>query len=133
MGWTESPPAFSAVADIINAELELSNAIPPQHPLEGPTSSQVPLDPSAPDQFPIHHEAGPLRPRVAYVDVFVDDFIKAMHCWFNCIRVRRTTFHGIDLVFRPNDDLDGDRKQPISVKKLLKGDDFWSTQKINLG
>jgi len=56
MGWTESPPAFSAVtetvADIINAELESSNAIPPLHPLEGPASSQVPLDPSAPDQFP---------------------------------------------------------------------------------
>jgi len=39
----------------------------------------------------------------------------------------------IDSVFKPNDELDDDRKQPISVKKLLKGDDFWSTQKIIIG
>jgi len=88
MGWTGSPPAFSAatatVADIINAELESSNTIPPLHPLEGPASLQVPLEPSAPDQFPIH-EAGPIRPPLAYVDVFVDDFIKAAQGWFNCI------------------------------------------------
>jgi len=136
MGWTESPPAFSAametVANIINAELESSKTIPPPHPLEGPASSQVPLEPLAPDQFPIH-ESGRIRPPLAYVDLFVDNFIKAAQGWFNCIRVRRTIFHGIDLIFRPNDDLDGDQKQPISVRKLLKGDNFWSTQKIILG
>jgi len=64
---------------------------------------------------------------------FVDDFIKAVQGWFNCIRVRRTTFHSIDLIFRPNDEHDEGRKQPISEKKLQKGDDFWSTQKIILG
>jgi len=136
MGWTESPPAFSAAtetaADIINAELEASNDMPPPHPLEGLASSQVPLTPSPPDLFPIH-EAGPIRPPLAYVDVFVDDFIKAVQGWFNCIRVRRTTFHSIDLIFRPNDEHDDGRKQPISEKKLQKGDDFWSTQKIILG
>jgi len=136
MGRTESPPAFSAAtetaADIINAELESSNDMPPPHPLEGLASSQVPLAPSPPDLFPIH-EAGPIRPPLAYVDVFVDDFIKAVQGWFNCIRVRRTTFHSIDLIFRPNDEHDEGRKQPISEKKLQKGDDFWSTQKIILG
>jgi len=136
MGWTESPPAFSAAtetaADIINEELESSNDMPPPHPLEGLASSQVPLTPSPPDLFPIH-ETGPIRPPLAYVDVFVDDFIKAVQGWFNCIRVRRTTFHSIDLIFRPNDEHDDGRKQPISEKKLRKGDDFWSTQKIILG
>jgi len=72
MGWTESPPAFSAatetVAGIINAELESSNTIPPPHPLEGPASLQVPLEPSAPDQFPIQ-ESGPIHPPLAYVEV----------------------------------------------------------------
>jgi len=82
MGWTESHPAFSAatetVADIINAELESSNAIPPPpHSLEGPASSQVLLEPSSLDLFPIH-EAGPIDSPLAYVDVFVDDFIKAV-------------------------------------------------------
>jgi hypothetical protein len=136
MGWTESPPAFSAgtetVADIINTELESSNDVPPPHPLEEVASTPVPLVPSPPDPFPIH-EAGPIRPPLAYVDVYVDDFIKAAQGWFNCLRVRRTTFHAIDLVFRPNDELDDGRKQPISIKKLQKGDDFWSTQKIILG
>jgi len=100
--------------------------------LEEVASTPVPLVPSPPDPFPIH-EAGPIRPPLAYVDVYVDDFIKAAQGWFNCLRVRRTTFHAIDLVFRPNDELDDGRKQPISIKKLQKGDDFWSTQKIILG
>jgi len=91
MGWTESPPAFSA-----------------------PTETVADVH-SPPDPFPIH-EAGPSRPPLAYVDVYVDDFIKAAQGWFNCIRVRRTTFHAIDSDFRPNDELDDDRKQPISVK-----------------
>ena len=50
------------------------------------------------------------------------------------MRTRRATFHSIDSVFRPNDAADDVlRKEPISVKKLQKGDDFWSTQKIILG
>ena len=44
------------------------------------------------------------------------------------------TFHSIDSVFRPNNDADdGLRKEPILVKKVQKGDDFWSTQKVILG
>ena len=105
---------------------------PSAHPLEHAASTHVPIVPSNADQFPLH-ESGPLRPPLAYVDVYVDDFVKAAQGWLNCHRVRRTTFHAIDSVFRPNDSLDVDRKQPISVKKLLKGDDFWSSQKVILG
>jgi hypothetical protein len=137
MGWTESPPAFSSVtetiADLINEKLEAPNAvIPPAHNLEPAASTQVPLLPSVPDPSPIL-DTGPIRPRLAYVDVFVDDFIKLCQGWLNSIRVCKHTYHTIDSILRPNDPLDTCREPPISVRKLLKGDDFWSTQKIILG
>ena len=138
MGWTESPPAFSAVtetiADLVNANLEQGPwEIPPKHPLEVAASTSVALaNPTAKDAFPFH-DSGPIRPPLAYTDVYVDDFIKLAQTWENCLRVRRHTYHGIDSVFRPNDQRDRARKNPISEKKLLKGDDFWSTQKVILG
>ena len=138
MGWTESPPAFSAVtetiADLVNENLERCHpSIPQAHPLEGAASTAVALDePAATDSHPFL-ESGPMRPPLAYTDVYVDDFIKLAQTWDNCLRVRRQAYHGIDSVFHPNDRLDGSRKNPISEKKLLKGDDFWSTQKVILG
>ena len=138
MGWTESPPAFSAVtetiADLVNESLERANPrFPPSHPLERAASTAVPVtNPRDQDPFQII-DSGPVRPPLAYTDVYVDDFIKLAQTWANCLRVRREAYHKIDAVFRPNDDLDGSRKNPISEKKLLKGDDFWSTQKVILG
>jgi hypothetical protein len=41
--------------------------------------------------------------------------------------------HSIDLVFRPNDSLDTRRSEPISLKKLDKGDASWKTQHTILG
>ena len=136
MGWTESPPAFSAVTetvtDLINEAIESSVTMPPPHPMEAPASTWVPLTPSLPDPYPLV-ETGPIRPALAYVDVYVDDFIKLAQGWFNALRVRRHTFHHIDEAFRPNDQHDTFRKQPISESKLGKGDDCWSTQKVILG
>ena len=137
MGWTESPPAFSAVtetiADLINKRLESDQVLPPSHPMEACASSPVPLqNPQAGDAHPLI-ETGPIRPPLAYTDVYVDDFIKLAQGWRNCLRVRRTAYHCIDAVFRPNDAQDRHRKDPISVKKLAKGDDAWSTRKTILG
>ena len=136
MGWTESPPAFSAVTetvtDLINEALESSATMPPPHPMEAPASKLVPLTPSTPDPYQIV-ESGPVRSPLAYVDVYVDDFVKLAQGWFNALRVRRHTFHEIDKAFRPNDQHDSFRKQPISESKLGKGDDCWSTQKVILG
>ena len=138
MGWTQSPPAFSAttetIADLANAYLEADCFIPGPHPLEAAASTPVGLDdPTAADVYPIQ-ESGPIRPALAYVDVYVDDFVKLAQGWANALRVRRHTYHAIDSVFRPNDSSDpGHRKEPISVKKLKKGDDHWSTRKTILG
>jgi hypothetical protein len=136
MGWTESPPGFSAVtetvADVVNENLERSSEMPPPHPLEEVASVSVPLLPSTPDPHPVI-DTGPIRPALEYTDVYVDDFVNAVQGNDNATKVRRTTFHAIDSVFRPNDDLDVGRKQPISEKKLGKGDAAWSTQKNILG
>ena len=136
MGWTESPPAFSAVtetvADLVNEALERDPLMPPPHPLERKATTCSLLDPLVTDAFPVL-DSGPMRPPLAYVDVYVDDFIKLAQGWWNALRVRRQTFHHIDKVFRPNDALDLQRKEPISIKKLEKGDDGWSTEKTILG
>ena len=105
MGWTESPPAFSAVtetiADLVNKKLEAGGAIPPIHPLETLASTPVPVpEPAATDLFRVQ-DTGPLRPPLAYVDVYVDDFVKLAQGWSNTLRVRRNTFHTVDQVFRP--------------------------------
>ena len=76
------------------------------------------------------------RPRrTAFVDVFVDDFVGgAQGNRDQLTRVRRILFHAIDSVFRPLDAEDTEhRQEPISVKKLLKGDCYWSTLKTVLG
>ena len=137
MGWTESPPVFSAVtetiADLVNERLEQGPPMPPPHPFETLASTQVALEePLATDRFPLR-DAGPIRPPLAYVDVYVDDFIKLAQGFHNSMRVRRHTYHAIDEVFRRNDGLDQNRKEPISQKKLRNGDDSWSTRKTILG
>ena len=73
------------IADIANAQLEESMIMPPPHPLEPIASSPVPLLPSQHDRFPFK-EAGPLRPPLAYIDVYLDDFIQVVQGWYNAIR-----------------------------------------------
>lgn len=77
----------------------------------------------------------PEQPRpLAYADVFVDDFIALAQRSGNSRRVRRILMHAIDDVFRPLDASDSShRREPISLKKLRKGDCSWSTVKLVLG
>ena len=93
MGWTESPPAFSSVtetiADVVNANLESHQAIPPSHPLEASASTLVPVpDPNATNQYPVL-DTGPIRPCLAYVD----NFIKLAQGWHNAMRIRFKRAH----------------------------------------
>ena len=86
-----------------------------------------------PPRSPLLHRPTPKR--TAYIDIFVDDFIALVQgCPHQLSRVRRSLFHNIDLVFRPLDLKDGThRRQPISLKKLAKGDCSWDYIKIILG
>ena len=46
--------------------------------------------------------------------------------------MKRHLFRAIDELFRPNNKDDIAREEPISLKKLRKGDTAWSTQKVVL-
>ena len=147
MGWTNSPPLFTAVtetiADVTNQRLLKRRKVSP-HQLEDLADSPPP-DPRSPpsgaaDSVPWPSSRDPclnqrgLRP-TAYVDVFVDDFLGLAQGNTDRLKyVRRVLLHTIDDVFRPLDDSDSSaRKEPVSVKKLLQGDACWSTVKEVLG
>ena len=161
MGWKNSPPVFSAVtetaADIANANL-MHNTIPPPHPLEShaakldeitptaapcyslqpPCTSHPSTTASAPASVPVNPSRDPSLPNsptpTSYIDVFVDDFIGICQGVRNRSRVRQTLLHAVDTVFRPTDYYDGiHRREPVSIKKLRKGDCSWSTVKLILG
>ena len=71
--------------------------------------------------------------RLAYIDVFVDDFLGLSQGRKNGRRVRRILLHAVDDVIRPLEADDGARKEPVSLKKLRQGDCSWSTVKTMLG
>jgi len=151
MGWTESPPAFCAgtetIADMANASYR-ANASPPPHRNDDIADTPTPpLDHYRPMEKGRFRRllavavAGRRRrhpPRrgkpLANTDVFVDDFVSvAQGNPRRRRRLRRILFHAIDSVFRPPHADDPDRADPISLKKLLKGDGAWETVKIVLG
>ena len=72
---------------------------------------------------------------LAYVDVFVDDFLGlAQGTWHRRRHVRRTLFHALDKVFRPLNSQDTtQRKEFLSLKNLDAGDCSWSTFQNLLG
>jgi hypothetical protein len=147
MGWTESPPYFTAatetVADLANQRL-LNRWQPPPHRLEQladtPTTSALPSSNQhnsataapLPDDIPVRrHRSKPL----ANVDVFVDDFIGVCQGPIPRRRtVRRIMLHTLDDIFRPLGPQDNPhRKEPVSEKKLRQGDGSWETRKLVLG
>ncbi|KAL3822916.1 hypothetical protein ACHAXA_010699 [Cyclostephanos tholiformis] len=150
MGWKNSPPIFSTatetIADIANARItafappmphhldnmaELIASSPPA--LGGSTvpTLRVSRDPSLPS----------LPTPLAYVDVYMDDFVGAAQCSpagsrdiDNRRRVRRLLLQTVDDIFRPLSRDDGpDRREPVSMKKLAAGDCSWGTVKQVLG
>ena len=155
MGWTESPPYFCSttetIADLAN-DLAHSTLSPPTHPLEvaaatapgadtaltltapAPPPSQLALH--QPVSVPTAHRAHRRRRPLRYADVFVDDEILAAQgdpASLNAFRCK--LLHLNDRVFRPNDEANDPsiRREPISLKKLDKGDACWATRKIVLG
>jgi hypothetical protein len=163
MGWVESPPWFSAAtetgADLANATLS-SNYRPGPHRLDAPASTApttavpdpIPTPspdartappgsalpqafPALPTPDPSTFPRGARRKPVQYVDIYVDDYLGLVQGGpQRQNRVRRILFESIDSVFRPlSSDDPSTRQEPISVKKLLKGDGAWRTRKTILG
>lgn len=150
MGWVLSPPYFSAVtetgADLANQYLA-SSYQPGPHRLESmadapDTADPPPMPPTTvavlptPVPLPPPSTAPSVRRKpLEYVDIYVDDFVAlAQGGPARRQRVRRTLFHTIDQVLRPLHPSDPPtRQEPISEKKLRKGDARWSTRKVILG
>lgn len=140
MGWTQSPPYFCSltetVADVTNDTLRhRPEHIAEYHRLEEQAdSAPAPLPPSNPTLSMDHNRQGYHQRPLAYVDVFVDDFLGlAQGSRRQRNRVRRALLQSFDLVFRPLEAGEGARSEPVSIKKLLKGDAAWATSKVLLG
>jgi len=100
-----------------------------------PVPTAAPSNPSlAPTAPPTRDPSLPTQPKPAgYVDVFVDDFISLCQP-ATAPTVRRALLHAVDSVFRPTDFHDDiRRREPVSLKKLRKGDVSWNTIKVVLG
>jgi hypothetical protein len=120
-----------------------TNTNPATAPTATPTmsnTSPVPTFDSAKHlpnlQTPVERDPSlPSLPFSGYVDVFVDDFVTiAQGDDAHLEHVRSVLMNAIDQVFRPCDALDSaTRTEPISVKKLRKGDCSWHTIKLVLG
>ena len=135
MGWTESPPYFCAatetIADLANATLRDAVCLPP-HRLEKFVYGDTP------DTTPLTEMIGPLHPRSHYneplrhVEVYIDDLIGLSQG--DPLPMVRAILHATDQVFRPLDPADSpERQEPMSLKKLRKGDGCPQTSKVVLG
>ena len=66
--------------------------------------------------------------------MFVDDFIALVQGAQNKRRVRTILLNAINQVFRPQEPSEASyRQEPVSIKKLKKGDCTWGTNKQILG
>lgn len=150
MGWANSPPIFSAatetIADITNQRYQSSLPTKRHHlddlaatvEVESPTILQL-HEPSTVPALATNPISNPylssFTDRVQYTDVFVDDFpalvqgneLQQRHA-------RRVLLHAVDEIFRPLESTDHpQRAEPVSIKKLRKGDCTWGTVKVILG
>ncbi|KAI2491522.1 hypothetical protein MHU86_23050 [Fragilaria crotonensis] len=144
MGWVLSPPYFTALTetacDLANAAIRSrppSARLKQVHRLEAvantpPADAVIERD-TAPLQVGEPLPGTRLTP-VASVDVYVDDFLLMAQTRAQQHKVLRSALTAIDDVFRPLEAGDpAHRKEPASVKKMLKGDSQWSTWKRILG
>jgi hypothetical protein len=142
MGWKNSPPYFCAVtetvADVTNAR-NLHHERPSSHLLDQLADSQPQQPETTPQEHPACTTAVPEPPHthrstrkhnsrpLAKFDIYVDDFLGIAQGCPKCLwQLRRVLFHTLDEVLRSLDQDDPEaRQEPISIKKLQKGDACW--------
>ena len=143
MGWVNSPPLFCAVTetitDISNQAKQSRQYPSTYHRLEKEATRTPDArwegDHQATETNTGDYRTTVYRPPLIYYDIYVDDFLGlAQGSLARLQGARRLLFHKIDTVLRPLEQHDPPaRSEPISVKKLLKGDAAWSTRKEILG
>jgi hypothetical protein len=144
MGWVDSPSYLCAVtetiANLANARFATNDLATSNHGLNE-TARTLPTD-TAPTPTTFHgvpppttRSQGPLKPPLNFTDVYMADFLAASQLSGAALdQARSTLFESIDKVLRPLLPTDNPhRKDPISIKKLLKGDTAWATRKSILG
>lgn len=150
MGWVESPPAFCAAsetaADLANQRFHHQYA--PPHRLDDVSETPPPPDKVAATR--VEHRPGqpalslaapaflyssqPLSQPLAEVELYMDDYIGLVQGHQRRRRcVKRVLMHTIDEIFRPWDPSETAHQEPMSVKKMKKGDASWQTRKQLLG
>jgi hypothetical protein len=144
MGWVDSPNYLCAVtetiADLANARAAAYDFATTLHRLDTAASTEPAPEPAPPWSPPYQglppphtRSQGPLRPPLACTEVYMDDFLSGTQLKI-LPAVRSTLFECVDTVLRPLAPDDNPcRKEPISVKKLRKGDACWATRKSILG
>jgi hypothetical protein len=144
MGWVDSPSFLCAltetIADLTNTRTSAGNLATIAHHLDDAASTRPPATPAkhpsptpAGVPPPTTRSMGPLKPPMTYTDVYMDNFLMSTQLK-NQKAVRSTLFECIDAVLRPLVPTDNpSREEPISTKKLQKGDASWSTKKPILG
>jgi hypothetical protein len=144
MGWVDSPNFLCAVtetvADLANARFAANTMTTTVHRLNDTARTPPDKEPRLATTFhgilpPTTRSQGPLKPPLNFTDVYMDDFLVASHLsGADLDQARSTLFEAIDAVLCPLLPTDNPhRKDPISIKKLLKGDAAWSTRKCILG
>ena len=128
-----SPPGPSALGRCASSKAFPSVKVALSSPVACPSLPAVPRMPAplpAADVPSRQPHALPL----SYTDVYVDDFCNLVQGNARRRRIaRRILFHAIDEVIRPLDPFHEFHQEPISIKKLLKGDGCWGTSKLLLG
>jgi len=83
---------------------------------------------------PLMYSSQPLDAPLGQTDVFVDDFcLLSQGDKRRRLRIKRILMHTIDEVLRPWDPMETVHQEPMSVKKMKKGDACWTTRKVMLG
>jgi hypothetical protein len=139
MGWVDNPNYLCAltemIADLANARFEANDLATQNHPLSTLANSIPAPDPAPPSKLhdgmppPKTRSQGPLKPPLNFADVYMDDFLSATQLsGKERDAARSTLFECIDQVLRPLAHNDNTcQKEPISVKKLQRGDAAWAT------
>jgi hypothetical protein len=132
MGWVDSPNFLCAVtetiADLANARFDSNSMTTTVHRLNDTAPTPPDKEPRIATTFhgippPTTRSQGPLKPLLNFTDVYMDNFLAASQLsGADLDYARSTLFEAIDVVLRPLLPTDNPhRKDPISIKKLLKG------------
>ena len=134
MGWTLSPPFFCAAAETARdvAQIYVAEVVGslPKHPLEDLTMPETFTLPDAAVLTGAQSETF-----VQLLESFVDDFMHLVQSTDpEVLRYcSRALLHGIHSVFPPPTITGHSGSNPVSVKKLEKGEGIWEVRKEILG